>query len=486
MRTRVLAYIDLTALGIVGAVAGQHWCLRAIRQPYATPEDIGAALGAAAAVLIGLDLFGVQQRPESRGLGPGLARVTLSLFGAIVGARSAEFFCAWDFARPRLHFFSLMFFVGFVLTYGLARLLKAFESGAARTEDEPRPRRWLFGLRCLLPAGPLVILWLLVGVPSLGAALLAGLGAVLGVTWFSTFCLWQDASEPGTTRPARIERAAGLVACAGVLAVARLAYMSLSGFMLRSIVTEISVASMALVCGTVLSMAMTNRLGNGREEGLGLVPWFRFSGPRCLLILLVVGFGAVIGSYAVQVACLCSPYVPDPVVDPGALIAGLVAVLLVSGLSRSGCAGGRVVLETLDLAVSFLRIAVPVGLVLFLAAAYFVDRLGGGYRIFLMLMYGPLVGGTLGMLWRAYRLYHPLPGHEWAVVAWGWAVMGFFALRQQENLKKVFNPEDTVPAVLLVAPVLLILLALMELFGREEAEVTQAGDRILGQGDSGL
>jgi hypothetical protein len=296
----------------------------------------------------------------------------------------------------------------------------------------------------------------------------------LGVTWLTGLCLWPDSTEPGTPGPGRIERAGGLVACAGVLAVIRIAYLSLSAFMLRRIVTDIAVVSAVAVCGALLGVAMTNRLGRSRQNRSGPAPWLGFSGPRCLLILLLVGLGAVIGRFGLEAVWLSLPALPEPVVDPGALVGGLVAFLLVAGMARSGHAAGPAALEALDLAMGFIHVAVPTGLLLFLAAALLVDRLGGGYPVFLVLMYGPLVAGTLGMLGRAWRLYHPLPGHEWAVVAWGWAVSGFFALKQTESLGRIFNLTETIPAVLLVSPLFLILLAFLELFGHEDAETSPA------------
>lgn len=467
MQRKVVTTIDLVAIGFVGAVGGQRWCARAIAYPDVDPLEIGSAIGAAVTVLIALDLLKVEQSPERQGLGPKLTRVLSAFFGAILGARSFRFLWDWDHIHLYLHFLSLAFFIGLVLTYGLVCFLKWRE--ASRGPDGRPPALAIVPIlyRVALPACALALLVFLVGTPSVPAAFAAGLGAVLGVAWFSRFCLWGEPEDSALRQLTRFDRAAGLMICAGIVVVARYGYMVLPDQVLRRVVTGIGMASLAAIGGTVLCAAMAGRLGTGAEDRVGLAKWLCFCGPRSLLFLLMVGVGAVVGDFAVGVIWLQLPGVPYPKANPGALIGGTVAVLLASNLKAGGLACGRAVLEAVDLGLGFLRIAVPVGLAIFVVLAVFVDHFQSGYLVLIALVYGPLVGGTLGLIWRAHRLYHPLSRQEWTALAWGWAVLGAFALKQQSTLMDVFRLDKVIPSTFLIAPIFLMLLALLELLGKE-------------------
>jgi len=470
MQRKVVSYIDLIAIGFVGAVGGQRWCTRVLLDPVAEPMQIGSAVGAAIAVLIALDMLRIEQPPERQGLGPKLTRVIAAFFGAIVGARSLKFFWDWDFINPYLHFLSLMFFIGLALTYGLVRFLKWLE--ACRGPDGLPQALAIMSIlyRCALPACALALLVLLVGTPSVPAAFAASTGAVLGAVWLSRFCLWAEPEGGDLRQLTRFDRAAGLVICAGIVVIARHGYMVLPDQVLRRVVTGIGMASLAAIAGTVLCAAMAGRLGTGAADRVALAKWLFFSGPRTLLFLLMVGAGAAVGNFAVETIWLQLPGVPYPRANPGALIGGAIAVLLASNLKAGGRGCGRAMLEAVDLGLGFLRIAVPVGLAIFIVLATFVDRFHSGYAVLIALVYGPLVGGTLGLIWRAYRLYHPLSRQEWAALAWGWAVMGAFALKHQSTLMDVLKLREVIPSTFLIAPVFLMLLAVLELVGREAVE----------------
>lgn len=472
MQRRFILYLDLIAFAVVGAAAGECLCVREIRASlWQDREALGAVVGSLAALLLTWHLL---TSPELKGLlrpSQWLVRAVFIAAGAAIGVRSCRFLWDWDRGpEGHLHFVSLFLMVGLLLTYGIVRLQRALAVCLTEKPSEDGGSIPSFLVGCLFPIAALVVLRTGFEVSSYTVAFLASIGAVLGSWVGHRICTWPDESGHPQEPLKGFERAASLVICAGLILVTRHALMALPGQGLRRVFLSVIIASGCAIFGAVVGVGLTQRAGTGKEGSLGLASWQIFAFPRALLLLLGVGAGAVVGEFVYRELLRITPGFRPYHASVGAILGGLAGLFLYLRKAPGGTGSGRALDEGVALAYSFVKVAVPLGLLIFAAALAYHSGFTSGYPIYIGLVFGPLVGGTLGMLWRARRLYERLRAQDWLVLAWGWGVGGLFAIGQDEVLSKVLHLVQVVPTVLLVTPGFLVLLAVKELVGKEEGE----------------
>jgi hypothetical protein len=498
MSKKVLFVIDLLSFSILGALAGQIWCIRGAHYVMDQHDlmQAGAVIGAALAGFIGLEVFTPDTAREDGWIKKRLAMILLSIMGAVIGVRSTLFIFAWPiepyekvsglevdeedpqatvgaiepaevperpagfhFRRAHLHFLSLTLMLGLALTHISGSLFLK-----VKYPDFSGSSPGLIGvLICgILPLACLAMVVTGFSLPGPVTSALAVTGVFWG--WMGGGAIFNWHSAPAAdSRTLPGQRAIGLLAIAAGLAAIHYIFVYLLDEEFRYAVTSMLIITVSSVGGILFGAVIAGLGGGSLPERRYLSPVSSFSGGRCITVMILVSAGAIVGEFGSNNSTLyifgfikSNPY-------PGAFIGGLIALVL---LTREGSSipMDNGLDEAIALSTSYLKLALPLGLIFFLGASLFFNDLESQESLILAVCFGPLVGGTFGMFWRASRMYAIRSAQEWFALAWGCGVATFFGFYQQEVLMNLLYTELVIPCATLVGAGFLVFLAAIEFF----------------------
>ncbi|MDP7131899.1 MAG: hypothetical protein QF437_15490 [Planctomycetota bacterium] len=510
MSKKVLFVIDLLAFSVIGALAGQIWMIRGAHHV----EDLhdlmqaGAVIGAVLAGFIGLEVFTPDMPRETGWIKKRLAMILLSILGAVIGVRSMFFILAWPieayekvyihedeeddpqatvgaiepaevparpdgfhFKRAHLHFLSLTLMLGLALTHISGSLFLK-----VKFPDFSGSSPGIIGILLCGPL-PLACLSLIVTGYSLPGPVTSVL-AVMGVFWGwmsgGAIFKWQKAPlAEYRTLPG--QRAKGLLAMAAGLASLHYIFLYQLDKGPRHAVTAMLIIALSSVGGILFGAVIAGLGGGSLPERRFLSPMWSFSGGRCATVMILVTAGAIVGQFGCRVSTLYIFGISKDNPYPGALIGGLIALVLLTREERNIPMDSGLE-EAIALFSSYIKLALPLGLVFFLGATFYFKDLQSQESLILAVCFGPLVGGTFGMFWRASRMYAIRTAQEWFALAWGCGVATFFGFYQQEVLMNLLYTELVIPCASLMGAGVLVLLAAIEFFVGGETEPPERED----------
>lgn len=501
MSKKALFVIDLLTFSLIGALAGQIWMIRGAHHVLDQHDlmQAGAVIGAVLAGFIGLEVFTPDTSRESGWIKKRLAMILLSLMGAVIGVRSTLFIFAWPvepyekvhihnddddeaddpqatvgaiepaevperpagfhFRRAHLHFLSLTLMLGLALTHISGSLFLKIKF--------PDFSRSPSGMMSILLGGilPLACLALVVtgySLPGPVTSILAVTGVLCG--WMSGGAIfrWQTA-PPSRDRTLPSRRATELLALAAGLVSLHYIFVYLLDEGLCHAVTAMLIISISSVAGILFGAVIAGLGGASLPERRYLSPLSSFSGGRFATVMILVSAGAIVGEFGCNNSTLyifgfikSNPY-------PGALIGGLIALVLLIREKRNIPTDSGLD-EAVALFTSYFKLAFPLGLTFFFGASVFFENFQSQESLILAVCFGPLAGGTFGMFWRASRMYSIRTYQEWFALVWGCGVATFFGFYQQEVLMNLLYTAQVVPCAALMGAGVLVLLAGIEFF----------------------
>ena len=477
---KLVAYVDILAFGVLGGAVGQHLALRLLRKEMSLQTvEAGTGLGAMAAVFLVYFILvpGRQERPTLLRNG---VEVLLALSGSFIGVSCQDFFVPGGGFWNTLRFVNLALLAGLLLTWIISRFIRETnwdDPGEVNTQLASIGES-VSGI--FLPAIALVLVSLRWGIPSFSLAMLAALGGFAGLLAGRKL---NDCTARGLTssRPAgRDERIQALVIWAGAFLIGRHALAVVPREVLTNYIYPVVLASIAVIGGSVLAASMINRLGTAPADGLGFVPWLIFSVPRVMVLFVVSAAGGTVVGHLVQgfrLEALILEHAHLSVsthllVAAGALLGALCGAGLCGAWNARASLSLRQLQEASALATSYLRPALPLGLILFFAAMLFVEDISGGFLFYFGLVHGPVLGGAIGVFLRMHKLYHPLSIQDWAVFGWVMAVTVLFAVLFQDVLAALLFLPLVLPFSFYVLSGILILMAVQDLLRTEPAADT--------------